>query len=398
MATALKKAAPALAKTKPGKAAPAVKGKAAAAAKAPKPKADPKWVAEGGLVEFVAYSQATENPVFEAGQRLTIVSLEKTQDGQTIMNCVPESDYEAYQANPEDENITGDQLFVSDVKKAEKLPEDPYAISVIHVGKVDELLTAAGEDPLVAFNTLAEAIQEAFFYQGGFICELYANRKFREYGDYEDEAEGDKVKHGSGWNKFAQEQLGMDGRKAHAAMQVYRRFSAIEGFDPDTLADLGWVKLQIMANSVNAENVEELIEKAKETPTTEFREVIRTEYASDREAAGTARQSAPKIKRVAFSFKLYEDSGDGVKIVFDEAKKSTGINDDNQLLERIVMEWARDHLGDTVFGRARKAISKAQQTLKKAGHDVAELVKRTNDLDQYLAGAEEEEEEAEVGA
>jgi hypothetical protein len=388
MATALAKKAPALAKTKPGKAAPA-KTKAKAA---PKPKADPKWVAEGQVVEFLGYSNETESPTYEAGARLVIVGLEKNADNITVLNTVPEDQYEAYQEDPESEDVTGDQVLVSEVKKAEKLAEDPYKFEVIHVGKMDELLAEANNDPLAAFTTLTGSIQEAFFYQGGLATELYANRKFQEYGDFEDETDGDKVKYGTGWDKFAREQLNMDGRKALGAIKVYRRFSALPGFDPDTIASLGWVKLDIMANSVTEDNVAELIDRAESTSTQEFREVIRTEYVADRESQGTARQSAAKIKKVAFNFKLYEDAGEGVKVVFDEAKKSTGITDENQLLERIVMEWARDHLTESVFSRANSAIVKAQKALKKGGHDISELVKRKAELDQYLAGDEGEEE------
>ena len=371
-------------KAKPGKAAP----KAAA-----KPKADPKWVVAGQVVEFVKYSTANDDPTFSEGDRLVIASLEK-KDGNTILNCVAESDYEAFQADPEDENVIGDQLFVSDVKKAEKLPDDPYKFDITHVGRLDEILAENNGDPLAAWTSLNEDIQTSFFYQGGFITELYANKKFKEYGDYEDEVDGDKVKHGSGWGKFCQEMLNMDGRKAHASMQVYRQFSAIPDFDPDTIATgVGWVKLQIMANSVNADNVEELVEKAKEISTSDFREVIRTEYATDREAQGTARQSAPKTKKTTFNFKLFEDAGEGVALVFAEAKKETGLTDDNQLLERIVMEWARDHLGDGMFAKARQAINKVQKRLKKEGHDVTELLERSAALDAYLASNEEEEAE-----
>lgn len=385
MATALAKKAPALAKTKPGKATPA-KAKAA-----PKPKADPKWVAEGQVVEFIEYANKTDSPTYEPGARLVIVGLEKNPDGATVLNTVPEDQYEAYQADPESDEVNGDQVLVTEVKKAEKLPEDPYAITVVHVGKMDQLLAENGNDPLQAFEALAENINEAFFYQGGFITELYANRKFMEYGDYEDEKEGDKVKYGTGWDKFCRDNLNMDGRKAHGAMKVYRRFSALPDFDPDTIADLGWVKLDIMANSVTADNVKELIERAEATSTQDFREVIRTEYVQDRESQGTARQSAPKVKRVALNFRLYEDAGEGVKVVFEEAKKSTGITDENQLLERIVMEWARDHLSESLFQKANNAIIRQQKALKKQGHDITDLVKRKAELDQYLAGEEGEE-------
>lgn len=387
MAKALAKKGGTLAKggAKPGKAS------------APKAKAEkaPNFK-EGQSLEFLGYTNANDEPVYQPGDRIVFISTEKNSDNQFVLNTVKEADYEAYKADPEDEDVAGDQVFPAEVKKAEKLAVDPYAFQLVHVGKLDEILEQNDNDPLAAYTATREAAEESFFYMGGFIAELYKDRKFREYGDYEDETDGDKVKHGTGWAKFARDQLDMDARKAHASMQVYRRFSAIPGFDPATIgagSGLGWVKLQLMANTVTADNVEELIERAKDTPVEEFREVIRTEYVADREAQGTARQSAPKVKRVAFNFKLFEDQGEGVKLVFDTAKKETGITDENQLLERIVMEWARDHLSEAAFGKARSAKKRKLRDLKKAGHDVDDLMKSDQELDLALSGEEEEETE-----
>jgi hypothetical protein len=205
MATALAKKAPALAKTKPGKAAPA-KTKAKAA---PKPKADPKWVAEGQVVEFLGYSNETESPTYEAGARLVIVGLEKNADNITVLNTVPEDQYEAYQEDPESEDVTGDQVLVSEVKKAEKLAEDPYKFEVIHVGKMDELLAEANnDDPLAAYHGPGPARNPGSL----LLPRRSRGRTLRRTASSKSTAttrtttDGDKVKYGTGWDKFCREQ------------------------------------------------------------------------------------------------------------------------------------------------------------------------------------------------
>ena len=401
MATSLTK--PGLAKPAPktlGKAAakPALAPKGKGAAKAETKPKEPKYT-DGQSVEFLGYKQPNDAPLFEVGARLAIVSQAKGKDGATILTCVAESDYNAYVSNPEDENIMAEELTADEVKKAEKLVVNPEHFEITHVGRLDELLEENNGDPLEAYTSLQGSVEESFFYMGGFATLLYKDGKFREYGDYQDDVVDGKVKSLSGWGKFAKEMLGMDGRKASAAIQVYRQFSAIPNFDPATIGKVGWVKLQVMSNTVNENNVDELLEKAEATPVAEFRSMIKTDYVTDRESNGTARTAgsgAVKIKRTKFTFALFEDQAEGVVIAFEALKKQFGFNDD-QLFEACVMTFARDNLAETVVSKARNAQRNAIKRLAKAGVDKDTIASRQEDshrIDALLAGPDEPQEAA----
>lgn len=363
---------PKLAGAKPGK-AKAAAGKAKAA---PGPS-----YKEGQEVEFVAYADASnENPVFEAGDRLTITKKTKDDNGTTVFEAVKTEDYESYKADPD--SVEGDQVLASEIKKAEKVAADPYAIEVKSVGRIDEVLAEHGDDPLEAAQAMQEEAAENLFLFGGLVAKLYKDGAFREYGEYADTVVDEKVKYGTGWDRFCQEQLNMGGRDALRHVNIYQRFSGIDLPWAEISRDkkIGYVKLDAMAKVVNKDNAQELIEKAKETNVEEFKAVIKTDYVAE----GEARTSAPKVKRLSINYKLFEDQAEGVAYVLKEAKKALGMDDDNQVFEAIVMQWGAAFLTDTAMNKARAAKRKVHKALKGQGIDISKLLEADSKLEEIL--------------
>jgi hypothetical protein len=362
--------------------------KAATKAKAKATKA-PRFKV-GDTVEFVGYVSQKEEAVFETGDRLVIVNEGKDENNQVYYACVKEEDYSDYQADAE--SVMGEELFATEIKKAEKLPVDEYTIQVVHIHQFDALLKEAKGDPLAAAKLAFERAAENQFLLGGALAECYKNQKFREYGEYADEEVEGKTRKGSGWNKFCQENFGLNGRKAESIMQIYQRWGAA-GADLDKLATdkkIGWVKLSYAAPHVTAENRDEILAIAKTASVEEFRSTIKQDYVS---AGGGTRTVAPKMKRTKLNFSLYEDAGEGVKYILETAQKKFGHSDASETLECILYQWASEHLDDKVVSSAQNRQRKILAEAKKAGVSGEELSERKASaarLENFLAGVTEE--------
>lgn len=380
-----KPAAPAASGPKLAKAGKASKP----AAKGAKPAAGPTYK-EGAEVIFKGYGTAPDTPVFAEGDRLTIVAKGKDDNGAVIYDAVKTEDYEAYQAD--NDSVEGDQVHGAEIDKAPKEEVDPYAITVVSVGRLDEVLSAHGDDPLEAAKAMQDEAAENLFLFGGLAAQLYANRTFQTYGEYEDEEVDGKKKHGTGWDRFCRDNFNMGGRDVNRHVRIYTNMSSLTGLDWSEISKnkkIGYVKLEKIAGVATQDNVTELLARAEELNVEDFRAVIRDEYVTDGEARTGA--SGPKVKRTTFKFQLFEDQGEGVKYVIEQAKKTTGIEDENQLMELIFMQWAQANLSETAFTKARAEKRKAQTALKKAGVDISSLKEADATLEEHLADDSEGE-------
>ena len=397
MALAVKKkpaaaAAPKLATkgAKPAKAAPAVAG-----AKGAKKGSGPGYK-DGDIVLFKGYANADqENPIFEAGDRLVILKKDKDDNGKTLYEAVKEEDKEAYDADPE--SVNGDQVEPGEIEKAPKPEVDPYAIGEVAVlGRMEEVLAVHGDDPLAAAQAMQDEVSENMFLFGGFVAQLYAGRAFREYGEngaYDDEKDGDKIKHGTGWEKFCRDQLNMNGRDALRHVNIHQKFGAVMLPSGTSWADIsrdkkiGYVKLDFAAKVVNNDNIADILEAARTQSVDEFKATIREDYVEAGE--GGARTAGPKAKRIKFNFTLFEDQAEGVKYVWEEAKKQLGLDSDDQVFEAILMQWGSANLNTVTFDKARQKKRKVQRDLKKAGVDTSKLVEQDGKLEELLTPADE---------
>ena len=382
---------------KPNKALP----KPAAAKKQKDPNANIK---AGDAIEFTGYVDREDDftPMFDVGERLVVTEKQKDAEaGLTFFAAVREADYEAYKADPD--AVDGDQIFSTEFKKAEKLPEDPFAIAVVEDAGLNEILEANDGDPLAAAKQLQEDVARGTFYLGGALQVLYANRAYLKYGEgekggnpYEDDTdEAGNVKKQSGWDKFCRENFNENGRKCYDLIANYRTY--VQLLSEEEIADIaadkkiGYVKLAAARNSVTQENVHEVIELARETSVSEFRESIKTDYASgEGGAARTGGGSGSKVKRTRIQLAFFEDQAAGVDLVIAAAKKEFAVEDLNQVFERIIMEWAAQNLGETTFKKARAEKKKVLRGLKSAGVDTSARVEEDAALEGWLARNEGE--------
>jgi hypothetical protein len=381
------------------------KGKTAKAAKGKSAPKEPKLAVNvGGEVEFGAYADANDEPMFEAGDRLTVVEKNKNDDGQQVFICVKSEDYEAYQADPD--SVNGDELFATEIKKAEKLPDDPYKFELRDDPQLDALLAENDGDALAAANSAIEGIASNMFLLGGCLATLYANRKFLEYGDegeYADTVIDGNAKAGTGWDKFCQEHFDMGGRKAHGMIQIYRNYNGLSDIlDLNEIAGdkkIGWVKLSAAAPVINRDNAEAIVEQMRSQNVHEFRDSIKTDFV-DGGAGGDTRSATAKVKRTRITVAFFEDAGVAVEEVINAAKKQLSTEDLGTVLEFIIMSWAADNLSDTQQKKVRAARKNKLSELKKQGVDTKERTQAMSDLEAAIEearGGEVEEEADEEG-
>lgn len=384
-ATAAPKLNKAKAAAKPAK---ALKGKA----KSTEPKLNVK---PGGEVTFKGYAETPENPIFETGDRLTVVEVTKNADGQQVFAVVRSEDYEAYQTDPE--SVNGDEVFSTEIEKAEKVAVDPYALALREDTTLDEYIGEHEGDPLLAATAAIEDAAMATFMLGGCLAQLYSGQKFREYGDYaDDEVEG-VAKAGTGWDRFCQENFDQGGRKAHALVQIYRNYNGLSDvLDLGEIArdkKIGWVKLSAAANVINTSNATALIERMRSENVTDFRESIKTDYA-DAGVGGETRSGTAKVRRTTFKAVFFEDAAIAVEEVITAAKKQVGTDDLGTVLELIIMQWASENLSDTANKKVRSARKTKLNELKKSGVDTTERLQAMTDLEAQIEAARGEEGEA----
>lgn len=375
-----------------------------ALAKPAKTKEAPVNFKVGEVVEFVAYQNREEGaePLFEEGDRVVLLEKKKDNDNGTVFfTAVKEEDAEAFKADPD--SVNGDEVYPSEIKKAEKPAVDPYALTLVENDHLNELVAEHG-DPLTAAKALQEEAERATFYLGGALALLWQGRKYLEYGEEEYADPTDDagksisgVAPGSGWDKFCQENFNEGGRKCFELIGTYAAFSGLLTADKiEEIASnkkIGWVKLAYVKSIVNKDNVDEIIELAKDSSVAEFKETIKADYVSDAGAEARSGGGA-KVKRTVVKVAFFEDQAASVDYVLKQAAKDFGIDLDtglNQIFERIILDWAAQNLGEPVLKKARQAKRAKLKELKTAGVDVAARTKEDADVEEFLSRNEGEE-------
>lgn len=367
-ATTKAPAKPTAAAAKPAPAA--TKPAAAKPAKAPAKPAKPFQAGE--LVIFKGYTKppAEGEALFTPDQELAVVSERLNEGNEQVIACVPASQY--HQFLQDENSVNGEEILTKEVKRTGKMVEQPFEL--VLVGDMPTIL-AEGVDPREAAVQLYSTAEQSFFYLGGVLSKLYKEKDtegaslFTHYKNgagksYEDSREG--------FIAFVNDNLGSQiggWSKINYHMSIYEAFSALPNAETiiASLPQVGWWKASLLSGYVTEANAQELVKIASEQSYDKLNETLKTKFTTEGSTNARGKSvSRTIIKKVEFGFKLFEDHADGVTMVLAAAKKQTGITDDSQLFEHIVMEWASDHLSEAK-NKAEAAASKKRAALIKAG-------------------------------
>jgi hypothetical protein len=358
------------------KAAPAKGAVAKPAEKTPAPKVtkapkETKAFENGTIVNFKGYTdeKAKASGAFTPGEDLATVG-QSEKDGEIILAVVKKADYHAYIANPD--SVSGEEILASEVKRTTKTVEPVYHLPV--VGEMQAYLKQEDGDPLRIAQKLYGDIGKSYFYLGGVLSKLY-NEKGEDqkslFTNYQDPAKKHYEDSKEGFEAFLKDNFGDDMggyRKAMNLIDIYKSFSALPnpGEVIKSMTGVGWWKASLLARYVTDDNAKELIEVAKQQSYEKLNDTLKTQYTTDGSTPRGVAASRATIKRTTLAFKLFEDQGEAIEMIFKAASKQLGSQDLNAVFEHIVTEWAGDHLAE-VKAKADAAREKKTRQLIKQG-------------------------------
>jgi len=197
------------------------------------------------------------------------------------------------------------------------------------VGRLDQII-AEHSSILEAAQRLYESTGEDLFYLGGLLAKLYHEQVdgksiFATYG-YSDDVDG--------WNLFCFDKFGFKGRKGFYLKDIYIRYTSIPGFDFNKIREIGWSKAALLANTIDADNVDEKVEEAKNSSIRELKEKLQSANP----------EAGLRNKKITFTFKLYADQAEIVRSAITQVQSEFGYEDPSQAFEHIITEWSAEHL------------------------------------------------------
>lgn len=363
--TAAAKATP---KNLGSKAAPKGKTAAKASEKAAKPATKPAVILEvGTFVKFGGYRANVDKSeaIFKEGDILYIVEVDNDDTG-VLYSAIPASEIAEYEQNGDD-NVTGGQVAPAEVTElkgsALEKARDTF-MPVVMIGKLAELMEA-NDDPIQVAIELNQNIQQTYFWLGGALARvLQVGAHLKENGgDYTGE---------EAFNDFCQSEFGFKASKGRQLARVYLTFSQIPNFDPSKLDAVGWSKAAIAERFVTEENVEKILDIAETTGQRELAATLKEKFVKENVSPSGKAVSRATVQKSTLTFRLEEDAAETVKLALQQCKKQSGIEDDNLALERIMLEWANDHVeADTIKKKIASKAAKVAKTREIAAAETA---------------------------
>lgn len=380
------------AKPKPAtKKAPAKKPGAKKATKAAaKPAASSANLPEiNSMVRFTGYrNEVSDDEIaFAENDVLYIVEIDDDETDGVLLSCIKAEDIAIYNEEGEDA-VEGGQVAPSEIValKGGALEKAREAFTpIVLLGRLAEMFQETDEAIDVAIE-LNQDIQQSYFWLGGALLRVLQEGKYltENGGEYE----GDEA-----FNDFCQTEFGFKASKGRNLARIYGTFSALPDFDPASLADIGWSIASKLEKYVTEDNVEEVLDVAREPEATQrtIDAMLKEKFVSadGTTASGKAATRGEKFVMKTMSFRFSEDSGESVEIAIAQCMKQHGYQSPELALEHIVVEWAQDHVEtkkakQTIAAKSRKA-ALARDRAAKAKEDAKPKPKEKAATDKAAA-------------
>lgn len=341
---------------------------------AEKPKVPEKILENGSFVKFTGYRNevGADEAVFEPDEILWIVGHSQDEENGLLYEAIKASEIAEYEEDPE--GPTGGEVAPGEIAELkggalDKAREKFVPVAVM--GKLEEMLSENDNAVEVAI-LLNQEIQETSFWLGGALAIVLQEGTYLKAngGDFE----GDDA-----WNEFCQAEFDFKGSKGHQLARIYRTFSQIEGFDPSRIDTVGWSKAAIAERFVTPENVDEVLELAESTTQRELAHTLKEKYVTDGvSASGRQASRGDQIVKKTLSFRLDEDSAEGVQLAIQACMKQNGIENEALALEHICVQWASEHVeAPSAQKRINSKINKAQKARAAASAPAEAPAKKT---------------------
>jgi hypothetical protein len=173
----------------------------------------------------------------------------------------------------------------------------------------------------------------------------------------------------NGFGMYAANELGMHYRKAMYLINIYTKWRKY-GLDADKVAELGWSKAQIVAQYLNEDNADSLLEIAETTAVTDLRDAIKESVAPK------GKDTRETVKRITVKLRFTEEQGAVVQDYLEMAMKALNLPRIEDAVEHIITEWAQEHMEVTKVRKAARVEEEEEEEDEAAVEEVP--AKKTN--------------------
>lgn len=178
-----------------------------------------------------------------------------------------------------------------------------------------------------------------------------------------------RYKENGGFELYVQEHLNIEYRKAMALIQIYYNCNKF-GVDPKAVTEMGWTKAWKIAQVMDEDNAQELVELASESTVADLVENIKASYVNKGGSKGD------KKKLITFKFRLFEDQAEGVRNTLEAAAEALGLKNLDAAFEHIVQEWGTEHAMTGKKASVGKRVSAPAKAAAKAPAKAAARARR----------------------
>lgn len=151
---------------------------------------------------------------------------------------------------------------------------------------------------------LKKLVEDSYLELGQLLYEVFYGGYWKEW-DYEN------------FKLYVMDELGFHERKAQYLINIYKNLVIEAEVEPEQLESIGWSKAKEISRVADKDNVEEWVEKAKESTVTELTNEVREAKAKD----GSAGTDGVVERSHRLSFTLFDGQNDNVESALKIAAK-----------------------------------------------------------------------------
>jgi len=274
----------------------------------------------------------------KASKKKKVEVVEEDEEEEEVVAPKKESkkSKKVVEEDDEDEEPVVEQKKRGRKPKVEVEDEEDTLGEFVSTESVTKTLKLHKGNALDAAKDLAETKERTIFTLGGVLAYVKRNESFSKIKDEDGQNKYEKGL--VGFNEYVKEELGIEARSAAYYVDLYEMFSKVT--TEAKIAKIGWTKLRELLplrQSINTDNVDEWLDKAKNSTAAELHESVTKSLVDAGEDIHGNRVTAKQVK---FSFVVHNDQESIVKEAIDLAKEILGEDaTDSAALVHIFGEW-----------------------------------------------------------
>lgn len=189
------------------------------------------------------------------------------------------------------------------------------------------------ESALKLIPELVDGVEYNNFKLGGVLCRMQEENWWKASGH-------------ETFKSYLDAEHGLGYRKAMYLIDIYRNL-VDSGVSWESVKNVGWTKLRVLAPILTQENAAEWVARAETMTTIQLEEYIKNVKAANGAGSTGGTSSSTSSNVVSKTFKLHSDQVDIIEAALDKCKNQKSTEHDNVALQYICEEWAAGAIGKT---------------------------------------------------